>query len=258
MSHFKIQTSLYLRYLWRFGLINGCVSYFRVRFSHDLVQINLSTLDFPITLRARSSDVNVFDQMFLFREYQLSLNYTPRFILDLGSHIGLAAVWFANQFPDAAIVSVEPDKRNYELLVLNTKFYPQITTIKSAIWSESCHLKIVESGGGFWATQVQKCSLTEPEAFPSISISNILDQSDFYEIDILKIDIETAEKEVFSHNFEKWLPQVKILFIELHDTLSLGCSKAVFNAISKYEFSCFPNGEGLLFVRDDIMGCLCR
>ena len=75
----------------------------------------------------------------------------------------------------------------------------------------------------------------------------------FPKIDILKLDIEGSEKELFETNFEDWLPKTKILIIELHDAMKTGCSKSVFNAISKYDFSFSIKGENIIFTNNAII-----
>jgi hypothetical protein len=68
-------------------------------------------------------------------------------------------------------------------------------------------------------------------------------------IDILKLDIEGAEKEVFS-NCDKWLGNVRILMIELHDHLKPGCSSIVYSALAKFNFSECRNGTTIVLTRN--------
>jgi hypothetical protein len=53
------------------------------------------------------------------------------------------------------------------------------------------------------------------------------------EIDLLKIDIEGAEAELFSTNYESWLPKTRVIVIELHDA---NCTKIVKTVLSQYNF----------------------
>ena len=61
------------------------------------------------------------------------------------------------------------------------------------------------------------------------------------------LDIEGSEKEVFSTDFENWLPKTKVIVIELHDAMKTGCSRAVFAAVNKYNFSFNFKGENIIF-----------
>jgi hypothetical protein len=73
-------------------------------------------------------------------------------------------------------------------------------------------------------------------------------------IDIIKLDIESSEKQLFLDNFDYWLPKTKIIVIELHDWMEEGCSKAFFEAInksfSKYEFSII--GDNIIIENKDL------
>ena len=76
-------------------------------------------------------------------------------------------------------------------------------------------------------------------------------QHDMAYIDILKVDIEGVEKEVFEGNYQYWLPKTRCLMVELHDRLTCGSSKMVFKAISEYEFAYAQSGENLVFINMD-------
>ena len=74
------------------------------------------------------------------------------------------------------------------------------------------------------------------------------------QIDILKIDIETSEKQLFSENYSEWLPKVKVIIIELHDRMDAGCAKSFFTAIN----NCYTNytystlGENVIITNLDL------
>ena len=69
-------------------------------------------------------------------------------------------------------------------------------------------------------------------------------------LDLVKIDIEGAEKELFENGYEKWLPKTRVLVVELHDRMKPGCSKSVFSAICQYDFSFSHKGENLIFTNN--------
>ena len=204
-----------------------------------------------IYLRSNSSDSLTFLEIFLTDEYLLNVPITPKFIVDLGANVGLASVYFANKYPNAKIVAVEPEDSNFSLLEKNLQEY-DVQSIKSGIWYRETFLKVVDSGYGEWGFRVEECE-NPNEGIKAITVQNILRDSDFDEIDILKIDIEGAERELFSENFEGWLPNVKVLIIEIHDYLGFyGASQSLFKAILKYDFSVYIKGESLVFIRKDI------
>ena len=66
-------------------------------------------------------------------------------------------------------------------------------------------------------------------------------------ISFIKIDIEGGEKDLFAENYEKWLSEVKVLIIELHDRKRSGTSRAVYNALTKYPFDQAVSGYNTIF-----------
>ena len=86
----------------------------------------------------------------------------------------------------------------------------------------------------------------------AITFTDLVKDFNLSTIDILKIDIEGSEKEVFSEGYEPWLKKTKCLIIEVHDGLKKGCSKSVFKATTYFNFSFKRSGENLVFVNDDL------
>jgi hypothetical protein len=71
-------------------------------------------------------------------------------------------------------------------------------------------------------------------------------------IDILKLDIEGAELEIFSGPCE-WLSKVAILLIELHDRVAPGCSLTFYSALARYDFTEIKRGLTYAFVNRAIL-----
>ena len=55
--------------------------------------------------------------------------------------------------------------------------------------------------------------------------------------DLLKVDIEGSEAELFSNNAVEWLPSSKNIVIELH---GLECEKSFFGALEEYQYERRP------------------
>jgi hypothetical protein len=65
-------------------------------------------------------------------------------------------------------------------------------------------------------------------------------------VDLLKVDIERSEIELFAKNTDSWLPRVKNICIELHGP---DCEAAFFSALAPYDFEVSHSGE-LTICRD--------
>ena len=213
--------------------------------------IKMPNILHPIALRPRTSDLPTFDQVFLGLEYNIDFTFKIERIIDAGGNIGLAAIYFANKYPNAKITSVEPEKDNFKMCVKNTKNYNNITPVQKALSnSNGEELYIKDSGLGSWAftTVSKREGIPESNKVLTINIEEILNQNNWDIVDIVKIDIEGAEKELFDSNFERWIPRTKCIIIELHDRMKKGCSKSFFKTISQYNFSCELRGENLILI----------
>ncbi|MBR3051744.1 MAG: FkbM family methyltransferase [Selenomonadaceae bacterium] len=203
----------------------------------------------------RPNDKPIVDSIFDLQEYLLPIeNFQPKLILDCGGNIGCTAVYFANKYPAAQIYSVEPEKNNFKLLKFNTAFYDNIHPLKSALWDKETFIRVEDKGFGIAGFMTFETTADDPDAFKTTTVAKLLAESSFDEIDLLKIDIEGAEKEVFSApDVDEWLPKVKVLTIELHDRMKRGCSYEFFKAVSKYKWFFAFRGENLIFIREELI-----
>jgi FkbM family methyltransferase len=213
--------------------------------NNPLYKIKPEGIKAPVFLRKNSEDVDVYDQIFYHKGYDIRFNFEPKVIFDCGANIGLASVYFKNRFPNAKIIAVEPEPANYGMLIKNTEAYTDIHPVQAGIWNADTYLKITEQsrGMGNWGFQVEECSIEEPGAIKAVSIDSLMKTYDIDQIDILKIDIEASEKELFEKNNENWLPKVKVLIVELHDQMKAGCTRSFFKAIVNHPFTIHNKGE---------------
>ena len=67
-----------------------------------------------------------------------------------------------------------------------------------------------------------------------MTVRSIMDTFGFSFIDVLKIDIEGAEKEVFADTSE-WISNVNSLIVELHEGKKPGCKRSFYNGTNGFE-----------------------
>jgi FkbM family methyltransferase len=206
----------------------------------------------PFQMRNNPYDYATFEEVLLRKTYNIELGFTPHFIIDGGGNIGLTAAFFASKFPDARIVSLEPDEENFKLLSKNTKPYANISALQKGVWHRQTHLMVKDVGLGNNGLTVEETATPSASSIEAINIAQLMQEYNQAVIDVLKLDVEGAEKEIFSSGYEQWLPKTRVLIIELHDHMKKGCSKAVFTALSHYNFSCQVAGENLVFRNEDI------
>lgn len=217
----------------------------------EIVKIFVPKIKIPIFLRTNTTDAPTFSQIFIQKDYDIGIKIKPKLIIDGGANVGFASVWFANKFPKSKIYAIEPEVENYKILISNTRKYSNVKLIKAGLWHKKALLRVLDKGYGRWGFVTEETISLEKECLKAITIDDILRKSGFDQIDILKLDVEGAEKEIFSKNYEHWLPRVRVLIIEIHDWMKKGCSNSFYSAIKKFNFKESRSGENIVLVRVD-------
>ena len=220
-----------------------------------LLKIQDERLKYPLYLRIPTSDVSVYEQIFISNEYNFIVAKQPRVIIDAGANTGLASIFFANKFPNAKIFSIEPEESNFKLLKKNVSQYHNIVPIQAALWNENTKINLIDPDFGNWGFQVQKNTLKDVDKIDNgntvdgITLLEIIKNFDLKNIDILKIDIEGAEKEVFNET-SQWIKKVDSIIIELHEWIKPGCNRSFYNG-SKGFLSEWKQGENVYLSRNN-------
>lgn len=206
-------------------------------------EIKINGIKYTVTLSNFNVDVTTLFQIFFGEEYKIDFPTPPETIVDCGANIGLSAVYFANKYPNATIIAIEPDSRNFEFLKKNTARYINIHCLQRAVWPTAAAMEIVDPGNGGWSLQTKVCATG---TMKSITLHEVMQKYDFTKIDLLKIDIEGAERELFGSHYEHWLSKTSAIAIELHDFLQPNTSDNFYKAIQPYHFKIRSQGENLV------------
>lgn len=202
-----------------------------------------------LIIRKNTTDNLVFRSVFIFKEFKLPIKIKPKFIIDGGAYTGLSSLYYSSKYPNAKIFAVEPEESNFEILEKQTKKIHNITRIKAGLWYKDAFLKIVNGKTGKWDFTVKEIPKCEPCSIKTVTIDDLLKRSGFNEIDILKLDIEGSEKELFSKNYNSWINKVNIIVMELHDWMKEGCAQALYSAIDQSKWKKYQSGEKLVLIK---------
>lgn len=220
--------------------------------STETVSLNVPEIKYPVYVRQGTSDVWNFLENFLRLPFPLPENLTPKLIIDAGANAGYAAIVFLNKYPDAKVIAIEPETSNIEQLKRNCSPYKNFQCIQSAVWKTNGLVKIMNPEAGKTEFRIVEASSADSDSMQAITVEKILHDSGFERINILKLDIEGTEKELFEENYKNWLHLVDVLIIELHDRFKPGCALAFYSAIEKYNFNQYAKGDNLVYVRAGI------
>lgn len=154
--------------------------------------------------------------------YFESKNPSP-FIIDIGSHIGISLLYFKSIFPNAKILSFEPNPYTFEILKENVQSnnLQDIELRNIGIWKEnSKKILYIDSTKNQWHSNssLLQNSWTGKEETEGIEIQcERLSKYILSNVDMLKIDIEGVELTVVKE-IESKLPLIKNITIEYHPT----------------------------------------
>ena len=216
----------------------------------------------PVNIRAGESDIATIRQVFLNREYDtshptllgariearyreiLAQGGTP-IIADIGANIGAASLWFLRQYPDAAIVAVEPEPANAAVLKRNLDGRANAAVIEAAIGATPGFVALDNAAQG-WAVQTSRAE----HGIAIVTVDEVLTRATGDTPFIAKIDIEGFESDLFQSNLD-WIAKCYVVMIEPHDWMmpGQGTSFAFQRAMAQHSFELFIRGENLLYVR---------
>lgn len=240
---------MYYSLLGPYGLFLGA----KVRFLKQSIQVavEIAGVRHPVHLRLRTADVWLCRQILVDAQYDSKLATSPRVIVDAGANIGLASIFFANKYPDAKIIAIEPEPSNYLMLKQNIALYPNVFPVRAALWSEKRNLYGSVIVSGHHAYQVSEGPVANENndciSISSLSVCDLMKDFGIHQIDLLKVDIEGSEKEVFQES-GGWIEHVEVIAIEVHDWMRRGCSESVNNATKDFELR-WQKGETTYFAR---------
>lgn len=196
-----------------------------------------------VWLRAHTSDVEVFCQIFAHRELDFYSNRDARYVIDAGANIGLTSVLLANKCPLAKIDALEVDSANIAMLKRNTAAYPNVSVVPLGLWSHACWIKILNPEASSWAFTVGEAEASDPAAIQATGVADLLANRNLTHVDLVKIDIEGGEVNVLGNRAHGWIDKVDVLAVELHDRFRPGCSDALNQAIGVRSFQRSLSGE---------------
>jgi FkbM family methyltransferase len=200
----------------------------------------------PLALRMETTDLDVYRDV-IGGQFEFRLPFEPRVIVDAGAHIGLTSIWFANKYPAARIVAIEPEPSNFDVLARNVRPYPLIVPVHAALWSHDGEIAVSNPNPAQENWAFVTCEGGDGVRVRAATITTLKAELSLPAIDLIKVNIEGAEQEVFED--VGWLEGVRCVMIDLHEWLRPGCSAIVERALKGFERS--QKGAITFFLRPE-------
>lgn len=207
------------------GYLNSGIRILSYIDGNFLIEYKINGVNTRSYIRNKTSDSDTFRGVILWGEYNSLLDYKEnnlKYIIDAGANIGFTSLFLNRHFPDANIVAIEPDNGNFKFFEKNIEInkIKHIIPVKRALWVNNDSLEISNdfADGREWSLQVKKAVNKINLQVNGITLNQIMEMYNFPYIDILKIDIEGAERELFHDDdfLEVIKHKVKRMIIEIH------------------------------------------
>ncbi|RWP92576.1 MAG: FkbM family methyltransferase [Mesorhizobium sp.] len=220
--------------------------------------------DHELVIRPTDSDLFVMSQIFGHGEYEigkggqsalnrLAAGWRRRgiipVIVDAGANVGYSSIFLRDQYPDAVVMAIEPDRQTHEVLLSNCAGLERIMSVYGALWCHEGEVALVNSERPSWARGV-----SDGEGVPSVTLRGLLSRLPKAKLLMLKMDIEGAELEA-TRDCGKVLKDVPCIIVEPHDFMfpGRGCLTFVYSLLSGRKIDSLVNGENLIFIASELL-----
>jgi FkbM family methyltransferase len=230
-------------------------------------QVRLKNVTQPVWMRPGVSDWIVMERIFLDREYDpisqrhdaamdqlqslLVAQGKRPLIIDCGANIGMSSVWLTERFPDATIISLEPEAANFEILSRTAKNFPNIIPMNVAISDRMSCVTLTNDGDTPWAWKTEE---TEEGGVTAVTIPYLVGLDHHYALMAVKVDIEGFEVNLFRDGAE-WVDGLPLLVFEMHDWMlpDSGSGHSFFSALSRHRRDYLVRGENVFSYSHDVL-----
>ena len=149
-------------------------------------------------------------------------------VVDVGSHIGTAILYFHERYPSARIHGFEPDPRSFATLRSNVEALPGVTIDPRAVTGSTGSATFFSSENSLASSLVADAGARRPLPVRTVSLDDLMDELGLDGIDLLKLDVEGAEYDVLSSTTR--LGSIRAIAGEVHPEL-IPCAPDEFFAL---------------------------
>lgn len=180
--------------------------------------VRIGGLTPSLRLRVGGGDLFILYEVLMDGVYAVPTTHLHRetlVIVDLGANVGIAALAMAAQFPQARIVCVEPHPETAALLRHNLACLgDRAVAIEAAVSGEPGIMRLNLAAEHYNASLVRSSGAGVDVRCKTLD--DVMTETGISQIDILKMDIEGAEKWILPSQ-PRWLESIGFLTVELHD-----------------------------------------
>jgi FkbM family methyltransferase len=190
--------------------------------------------------------VDVFSE----EQYRTSDTDNLSTIVDLGANIGAASAWFHATNPSASIYGFEPDPDTFGRLAATVGRLPRVEVFPVAAAAHDGEATLYSLPGKSWSSSLTWRPGAIAHRIEARRLDTLLDQLEIAHVDLLKVDIEGAEVDVFTTLSSGVLERVDTIIGEFHARMpAVASRRAEFAAcFAEFDFAFEQRGHECVFV----------
>lgn len=138
-------------------------------------------------------------------------------VLDIGANIGASAIYFANLYPNARIVALEPSRKPFALLRINTLGRKAIRPYPIGLYDATVRRQMFTGRPDAVANSVFRNALSgeATEEIQLVAAGHFLERAGIPQPDIIKIDTEGGEVPIMT-SMPEVFRRAKAIYLEYH------------------------------------------
>jgi FkbM family methyltransferase len=234
------------RWAGKIGFIQAVLFELQWSLRRPRIRVKVPRYSRRFVIRRDETDIYVFEAVFIDDDIHVPELKNPRLILDGGANVGYTTAYLALEHPSAQVIAVEPHAGNCEIFRLNCRGLHNVTLVEGALWMHAGFMRAEDAAAESWKHTYAEAESPTVGGCRAYTIDEIIASSESDRCDLLKLDIEGAELQLFSANEARWIDSVDIFLIESH---SDAAEAAIRRACPADKFHISSIGEKLLIVR---------
>jgi len=234
LGNLRTAKSFYLQ----FKYMNNYKDIFRCYMNHE----PLPTLELRSGLKLKSNSQD--DAWTLFREIFIDECYTHRnfyrpnpgdVIIDCGANIGYFSHYMASQSKDITVYALEPSQKTFSRLIDNIQTNQMEKVIKPipfGLFNKEATLTLnIAKMAGSSSSYV---SSDQIEEIRCKTLPQLMKELNLAKIDLLKMDVEGAELEIFEGIDDDTFSKISHITLEYHEENRPGCQKILTDKLKQH------------------------
>lgn len=171
-----------------------------------------------VKLRTASTDIQAFVNVWIIEEYKRE-GFEIKdcdIIIDIGAHVGFFALYASQYCRSGRIFCFEPIKESFDLLVENIKMnnLTNVNCSNKAVYAQNKNVRVYLSND-----QAAHSIYGNGDKYIDVNamtLSDILNTNNIKTCDLLKMDCEGSEYEIFQSTSDEYINRIQKICLEYH------------------------------------------